>query len=557
MNTTASPSPNSTAADNVVLKTAALQWLCMLLSNRPEEMLELSMELFDPLFQTLSHPDTEVVIAALQVLARIMNEAKVSTLNAAENLQDVAQEQKDWGKTQQSKSLAAAGMLVTSSSAGGGASSAAPSGATITGTSASKSSKVKSRTVVLQENLPQRTGASTPVSMSSVGGASSSPGSRIPPAVLAAGEGGMKQLQEQQQSSQPERIRISKLFQGVCRKLLDLFRIDSQMFDQRGRLVVRQLCDKLDCELFYRTVAGIVSEERELLNNANATVVVSSSMTSRAAAVQRHRQFLAQAVEMWHWILLTSRETAHLRDRLLREKVGGTADVEVLESAVVAMNKSSSRTKAKATSSGEQLTSKTSSKEGSAAKSKEEKSQQDEQNERNVDSSNENAKPSSRTTSLFVTLLLSWVSDPLSAVSLALWCEQYELAHRLCQRLAAAQSSCTENFLNQLDQLVHLFESPVFLRARMHLLTPRKFPDLVKTLVALCMMLPQSAAFDLLQKRLALSQNGLVLEENVSMEEFLDNSEKDGGDEDNQQRPVVAKLPTEQVARVVRLLVLQ
>ena len=47
----------------VVIKTACLQWICMLLS-RSGAMLEQDLlnNLFDPIFRTLSHPDTEVVV---------------------------------------------------------------------------------------------------------------------------------------------------------------------------------------------------------------------------------------------------------------------------------------------------------------------------------------------------------------------------------------------------------------------------------------------------------------------------------------------------------------
>ena len=44
----------------------------MLLSTNKILEHNLLNDLFDPIFKTLSHPDTEVVVAALQVLAKIM-----------------------------------------------------------------------------------------------------------------------------------------------------------------------------------------------------------------------------------------------------------------------------------------------------------------------------------------------------------------------------------------------------------------------------------------------------------------------------------------------------
>jgi len=54
----------------------------------------------------------------------------------------------------------------------------------------------------------------------------------------------------------------------------------------------------------------------------------------------------------------------------------------------------------------------------------------------------------------------------------------------------------------EIDKLVQLLESPIFLHLRLQLLEPEKFPFLFKTLYGLLMLLPQTAAFTTLRNRL-------------------------------------------------------
>jgi len=60
--------------ESMAVRTACLQWICMLLEHSPGQMLRRStlQRLFEPIFVTLALPDEEVVVAALQVLANIM-----------------------------------------------------------------------------------------------------------------------------------------------------------------------------------------------------------------------------------------------------------------------------------------------------------------------------------------------------------------------------------------------------------------------------------------------------------------------------------------------------
>jgi len=111
---------------------------------------------------------------------------------------------------------------------------------------------------------------------------------------------------------------------------------------------------------------------------------------------------------------------------------------------------------------------------------------------------------------LFLELIEPWFHNPVSALSLCLWAQQYELATELTARLAAFEP--TLDLLTQLDQLVHLIESPVFSRLRLRLLEPRRHPALLKCLLGLAMLLPQAEAFHILRKRIHVVQSGLLLE---------------------------------------------
>ncbi|CAJ1385852.1 unnamed protein product [Effrenium voratum] len=111
---------------------------------------------------------------------------------------------------------------------------------------------------------------------------------------------------------------------------------------------------------------------------------------------------------------------------------------------------------------------------------------------------------------LFLELLEPWFHNPASALALCLWSQQYELASELTGRCAAFEP--TLDFLQQLDQLVQLIESPIFSRLRLQLLEPKKHPMLLKCLLGLAMLLPQAGAFQALRERMHLVQSSLLLE---------------------------------------------
>jgi vacuole morphology and inheritance protein 14 len=108
---------------------------------------------------------------------------------------------------------------------------------------------------------------------------------------------------------------------------------------------------------------------------------------------------------------------------------------------------------------------------------------------------------------VFSALFRAWVVNPVASISLCLLAHAYELAARLVVRVHDMQ--VTVGLLMQLDKLVQLLESPVFLDARLGLLRPRSggAAALLTTLYGLLMILPQGTAYATLKDRLAAVGN--------------------------------------------------
>jgi vacuole morphology and inheritance protein 14 len=91
----------------------------------------------------------------------------------------------------------------------------------------------------------------------------------------------------------------------------------------------------------------------------------------------------------------------------------------------------------------------------------------------------------------------------VATLSLCLLAQAYELASVLVQRFAEVE--ITVGFLMQIDKLVQLLESPIFVQLRLQLLEVDApyHASLLKSLYGLLMLLPQSTAFKTLKDRLA------------------------------------------------------
>jgi len=103
---------------------------------------------------------------------------------------------------------------------------------------------------------------------------------------------------------------------------------------------------------------------------------------------------------------------------------------------------------------------------------------------------------------LFLALYPCWCHSAVSTVALCLLSRAYAHAAHVARSMGDAESEVTVRALVQIDQLVHLIESPVFANLRLRLLEPNAHPDLMRGLYALLMLLPQSDAFRTLHARL-------------------------------------------------------
>ena len=111
------------------------------------------------------------------------------------------------------------------------------------------------------------------------------------------------------------------------------------------------------------------------------------------------------------------------------------------------------------------------------------------------------ASPEDR--AVFTALFNCWSHNPVATLSLCLLAQAYGLASALVQKFAEVE--ITVGFLMQIDKLVQLLESPIFIQLRLQLLEvdAAYHPALLKSLYGLLMLLPQSTAFRTLSDRLA------------------------------------------------------
>lgn len=111
------------------------------------------------------------------------------------------------------------------------------------------------------------------------------------------------------------------------------------------------------------------------------------------------------------------------------------------------------------------------------------------------------ANPSDRET--FHTLFKCWCHNPVATFSLCLLAQSYDLSAALVHKFAKVD--VTVGFLMQIDKLIQLIESPIFMQLRLQLLEvgSENQCDLLKSLYGLLMLLPQSQAYKTLSDRLA------------------------------------------------------
>jgi len=103
---------------------------------------------------------------------------------------------------------------------------------------------------------------------------------------------------------------------------------------------------------------------------------------------------------------------------------------------------------------------------------------------------------------VFTTLFHCWCHNPVSTFSLCLLAKAYDLSFALI-KVFSEMKDTPVGFLMQLDKLVFLLESPIFVHLRLQLLDIEEphHASLLKSIYGILMCLPQGEAFRLLSER--------------------------------------------------------
>eukprot|EP00934_Nitzschia_sp_Nitz4_P001784 Nitzschia sp. Nitz4//scaffold112_size70979//65772//68450//NITZ4_005912-RA/size70979-processed-gene-0.123-mRNA-1//-1//CDS//3329533295//1784//frame0 len=104
---------------------------------------------------------------------------------------------------------------------------------------------------------------------------------------------------------------------------------------------------------------------------------------------------------------------------------------------------------------------------------------------------------------VFVALFRCWCHNPVATFSLCLLAQAFDLSFALVKRFAEMED-VSVGFLMQIDKLVHLLESPIFVHLRLTFLDveSRSHAALLKSIYGILLCLPQGDAFRLLNNRL-------------------------------------------------------
>lgn len=101
---------------------------------------------------------------------------------------------------------------------------------------------------------------------------------------------------------------------------------------------------------------------------------------------------------------------------------------------------------------------------------------------------------------LFKCLYETWCHNPIATIALGLLTQNYE---HVCNVITTLSNyEVTVEFLAEIDRLIQLIESPIFIYLRLQLLESPQNYHLIRAMYGLLMLLPQSEAFHMLRHRL-------------------------------------------------------
>uniref|UniRef100_A0A7S3Q0X9 Vacuolar protein 14 C-terminal Fig4-binding domain-containing protein n=1 Tax=Chaetoceros debilis TaxID=122233 RepID=A0A7S3Q0X9_9STRA len=263
-----------------------------------------------------------------------------------------------------------------------------------------------------------------------------------------------------------ENLRNEAQFVMVIKSILALFMADRRLLETRGSIIVRRLCVLLNAKSVYLIMADIIS---------------SYDVTPDEGGNSFTLEFVATMVQTLNLILLTASELNNLRQLLETSFVEGQSS-ENEPSTSVAAPASPRR------------------------------------NNGRYHANNEGAR-------VFAALFHCWCNNPVSTFSLCLLGRAYDLAFSLVKKFSELE--VTVGFLMQIDKLIHLIESPIFVHLRLRLLDVEApfHTYLLKSCYGLLMLLPQSDAYRSLNDRLSSVCN---LRDNLGIQPSINASPSTG-----------------------------
>jgi len=255
-----------------------------------------------------------------------------------------------------------------------------------------------------------------------------------------------QQLQQQQNTGQESNIDDAQ-FLLVIKAILALFASDRRLLETRGSLIVRRLCVLLNAKSVYIIMAEIIS-------SYDLDPEIGDSFTL---------EFVATMIQTLNLLLLTASELNNLRKLLAQSFSGEFSNNKQPLSSPMRLAMSYGRP---SSSTGNR-----------------------------IEAKNEGAQ-------VFASLFHCWCNNPVSTFSLCLLARAYDVAFALVKKFS--EFEVTVGKLMQIDKLVHLLESPVFVHLRLQLLDVEApyHTYLLKSCYGLLMILPQSEAFKSLNDRL-------------------------------------------------------
>ena len=274
-----------------------------------------------------------------------------------------------------------------------------------------------------------------------------------------------------------------KQFLKVINALILLFFEDRILLETRGALVIRKLCVLLDCRSVYLSIADI-------LNNFH------------------HLEFIGHMVQTLNLILLTAPELIILRKSLKNcfenykiknnhltstsqklikheniKKLIFPSDSNMNNSLQNDIDDNVDKNKNSSTNNNNAIHTNNNNNNDNDTNSN-----NNNNNNNNNDNDNDSNPHEENDSDLFIALFSSWCHNPVATFSLCLLSQAYNLSSKLILRFA--EVDVTVGFLMQIDKLIQLIESPVFINLRLQLLevTTKHHNDLLKSLYGLLMV---------------------------------------------------------------------